>query len=303
MGKNMIKTGIAALLALCFFASVSIAEEQGKGDIDWAGGYVTGVGFGTSRPTGNRVKDRLNAIRAAEATAQRALLETIKGVRIDSVTTVENMALVDDRIRTRVSGVVKGAHITKRDFQWVDGSPMATVEMKVCLTGGISGCRGQSLVNVLDLEKVKLPPHVPQEPMSIDTPLPSSGQPSGRKSPVYDANRKVTGVIFNLEGRFFEKEMLPVVVTRNNDKTVTIYCVKNVKPSVIRSFGAVRYADSLDQATKQPNLGDNPLIIHISDVSRENMIFIHAEDAKIMRDTMMHGNDYLNDAKVVITTK
>jgi hypothetical protein len=50
-------------------------------------------------------------------------------------------------------------------------------------------------------------------------------------------------------------------------------------------------------------LGDNPLIIHISDVSRENMIFIHAEDAKIMRDTMMHGNDYLNDAKVVITTK
>jgi hypothetical protein len=73
MGKNMIKTGIAALLALCFSASVSIAEEQGKGDIDWAGGYVTGVGFGTSRPTGNRVKDRLNAIRAAEATAQRAL--------------------------------------------------------------------------------------------------------------------------------------------------------------------------------------------------------------------------------------
>jgi hypothetical protein len=74
------------------------------------------------------------------------------------------MALVDDRIRTRVSGVVKGAHITKRDFQWVDGSPMATVEMKVCLTGGISGCRGQSLANVLDLEKVKLPPHVPQSP-------------------------------------------------------------------------------------------------------------------------------------------
>jgi hypothetical protein len=75
--------------------------------------------------------------------------------------------------------------------------------------------------------------------MSVDTPLPSPGQPLGRKSPVYDANRKVTGVIFNLEGRFFEKEMLPVVVTRNNDKTVTIYCVKNVKPSVIRSFGAV----------------------------------------------------------------
>ncbi|HPX60853.1 MAG TPA: hypothetical protein PLN25_03670 [Deltaproteobacteria bacterium] len=311
MSRIRIKHALIALMAFFTFSSLANADERSKGNIDWSGGYVTAIGQGTSRPTGNRVKDRLAAMRAAEATAQRALLETINGVRIDSVTTVENMAMVEDRIKTRVAGLVKGAQVVRRHSEWVDGATLATVEMRICLSGGTAGCKGPALTNVIDLASSKLPPHVPGDVMALDRPLPqpkpesNAPQPAAgrRNKPAYDPARKVTGVVFNLEGRYFERQMLPVVVTRGEEKLVTVYCVKQVKPDVVRTYGAVRYAESIDHAARMEKLGENPLVIPVADVSRENMIVIYTEDANLLRETMMHGNNYLNDARVVITNK
>ena len=60
--------------------------ENSGGSVDWVGGYVEGVGHGTAQPSGNRPGDRLKAVRAAEVMAQRALAETIHGVRVDGKT-------------------------------------------------------------------------------------------------------------------------------------------------------------------------------------------------------------------------
>ncbi|MGZ8474489.1 MAG: hypothetical protein ACXW4N_11190, partial [Candidatus Deferrimicrobiaceae bacterium] len=89
---NRIQGGRAAVTALALLILLLPGPRglagQSTGEVHWTGGYVQGVGQGTATPSGNRGKDRMMALRAAEVNAQRALAETIHGVRIDGETTV-----------------------------------------------------------------------------------------------------------------------------------------------------------------------------------------------------------------------
>ena len=72
---------------------------------------------------------------------------------------------------------------------------------------------------------------------------------------------------------------------------------------MIRTYGVVRYTESVEQARQNPYLGDNPIIIPVSRITRENMITIAFDAARIIRETTNHGNDYLKQAKVIISAK
>jgi len=65
----------------------------------------------------------------------------------------------------------------------------------------------------------------------------------------------------------------------------------------------VRYADSVDQAKQNPYLGDNTMIIPVRGVTKENMIIIGIDAARLIRESTSHGNNYLENAKVVIAAK
>ena len=325
--------------AICATSSLAQADAT-KGSIVWTGGFVSGIGVGTAKPSGNKSIDKMHAIRAAEVLAQRSLLETIKGVKIDSVTTVENMVLVEDRINSRVQGMVKGAEVYESKVEWDDGLPVATVEMRVCLGAEMNGCKGPGLASALNLEQMKIPAYVPAETLTLNVPsspareaasapkeaapaakdaapavketapavreaAPAAGREGRTNKDIasYDTSRKVTGLVLNLEGQFFEREMLPIIATKADGRLTTVYCVKNVKPSVVRTYGAVRYADSIDQVSKIAELGDNLLILPVAEVTKENMVLITPENAGILRQTIMNGNDYLNDAKVAISSR
>jgi len=300
MRRNFVTQAIMIAATLCAGSSSALAETS-KGKIIWTGGYVTGIGVGTAKPTGNKAMDRIQATRAAEVLAQRSLLETIKGVKINSVTTVENMVLVEDKINSRIEGIVQGAEIYEAKVEWEDGMPIARVEMRVCLSGEMNGCKGAGLTSALNLDKLTSPPNAPAESLPMDAPAPLEKAAAEKKvSANYDSSRKVTGLVLNLEGQYFEREMLPIVATRRDGRLVTVYCVKNVKPSVVRLYGAVRYADNQEQVSRLVELGDNRLTIPVAEVTKDNLVVISPENANLLRQTMMNGNDYLNDAKVVI---
>jgi hypothetical protein len=306
--SHMFSKIVFTLLALCLPATFVIAAEEGKGTVNWTGGYVSGFGSGTAKPSGNKAKDRLHAIRVAQVTAQRALLETINGVKIDSLTTVQNLALIEDKIKTRVEGIIKGAQVVDTRYEVVDGAPLATVEMRVCLAGGFSGCKGPSLASALDLDRLDIPASAPPTLMAPEKPVtplkPDTAAPVRKRTPpAFDSTRKVTGAVFKLDGRYFERVMLPVIATRSENGMVTVYCVKQVKPAVVRTFGAVRYADAAEHAARMPELGDNLIHITVDDISRDNIVIISPEDANILRQTMMNGNDFISDAKVVISNR
>ena len=76
---------------------------------------ITADGYGRY-PAGMPVSiAKIQARRAAVVDAQRNLLESIKGVAIDSETTVENFMLKNDVIHSKVSGIIKGAQVISEE--------------------------------------------------------------------------------------------------------------------------------------------------------------------------------------------
>ena len=297
---------ILSVIVICFlgtFAGAMDAQEKKPGQINWVEGYISAVGEGTATPSGNKVKDQLRAVRAATILAQRALLETVKDLRIDSETKVENRMVKEDVIHTRVEGVIRGAQIVKQDVRWDGDTPIASVEMRICLSG-IGACKSEkSIINALALSQKDEPAHVPQQRLN-DIVLKQETIIPRTQDITYDTSKPVTGVIFNLQGLFFERVILPVVITIGDEnKPFTVYSAKSVDPQIFRTYGVVRYADSVDQAKQNPHLGDNTLIVPISGVTKENMIIIGIDAARIIRETTSHGNDYLKSAKVIIAAK
>ncbi len=106
-------------------------ETTGSGIINWTSGEIsaTGVGAPPSQPV-NAAQARAMAERAAFVVALRNLLETVKGVRVDSESVVENMMVKSDVIRTRVDGIVNGARVVKTAYM-SDGSVEVQVAMPI----------------------------------------------------------------------------------------------------------------------------------------------------------------------------
>jgi hypothetical protein len=319
MKTKFIPAVVIFIASSLIFAQIVLAEGETKGEINWVGGYVSGIGQATATPSGNKVKDRLKAQRAAEVLALRAIAETTQGVRIDGETVVKDMMLMGDVVRARVEGLVKGAIKYKSNVEWDEGSPLVTVEMRICLTPNAPECKSNSsLLSALPIEQKKEPQYVPVEkyhdvpeltknkelpPTTVSPKVEEKAVAPKIEVPKYDTSKPVTGVVVSLGGRFFERELLPVIITEAGENNrMTVYSAKSVNPNVIRSYGVVRYADSLEQAVKNPYLGNNVMVVPASEVTKENMIGIRPESAKAIGETTRYGNNYLSEAKVVISS-
>jgi len=104
-------------------------ETTSYGTINWTTGEIvaTGIGAPPSTPT-NPAQARAMTERAAYVVAIRNLLETVKGVQVDSISVVENYMVKSDVIKTRVEGIVNGARVIKKQYM-SDGS----VEIQVAM--------------------------------------------------------------------------------------------------------------------------------------------------------------------------
>ena len=90
------------LLGLVMFSGCGIQREP-----DW---YIV-TGSGTAPEAAMNAQETLLAKRAAELDARRKLLETARGVAVQSDTTVQDFMTVRDNVRTNVFGVIRNAEI------------------------------------------------------------------------------------------------------------------------------------------------------------------------------------------------
>lgn len=297
-----IATVIILFAIIVFFTAPAFAEEGVPGSIDWVNGYIIGYGFGSAKPGINKALARAASVRAAKVDAMRNLLETIKGVNIDSSTLVENFMAKKDVISARVDGVIKGAQMISHKTEWLEGSPLTTVEMRVCISASGEGCSpGKSLVSALDLTKFKDSQQIPKQVYKGET-----AQPQAVPQKIdyqYDSGKPVTGVIFSLQGYYYKRVVLPVISTKEKNDLKTVYSFRFVEPRIIRTYGIVRFADTLDQAKNIKKIGDNVMVVPVENVTDVNAIIISRANAQKVYETTRHGNDYLKKAKVVISSE
>jgi hypothetical protein len=147
-------------------------ETTANGTINWTIGevYAVGIGAPPARPA-NMAQARGMAERAAFVVALRNLLETVKGVQVDSETVIENFMSKSDVIRTKVDGIVKGARIVKKQYL-SDGSVeiLVSMPMKGALMNSFVP---ENFGRITPAQPPSRPSTIPQRPSDIKPAQPS----------------------------------------------------------------------------------------------------------------------------------
>ncbi len=231
-----------------------VIEPSGSsGKVDWTTGVITAVGIGAppAQPA-NAAQARAMAERAAQVVAYRNLLEAIKGVRVDSTTTVENFMVTSDVIRTEVNGIIQGATVMDKKYM-SDGSVEVTVGMK--LTGALA--------------ETLLPKGV--------TPAAPGTAPGASAA----AGQLYTGLVVDARGLGVRPALAPKIL---NEDGKEVYGSAWINRDYAVREGMVGYLKDPAAAQTNPRVADKPLMvkaIKTSGDARVDTVISNADAAAI----------------------
>ncbi len=225
-------------------------QEESKGHINWenpTGADVTAMGVGIPPETPNPAQAKALARRAAIVDAQRNLLDTIKGAQIDADTLMENLIIVSDTVKSKVSGLIVGATVVDEGTN-EDGSYF--VRMSIPVFG-----KEKSVASVALPEVSK---------NVVPEPLPKVTETALPKAEVKEIKQtKYTGVVVDADNMGLEATFAPVIYDTNGR---VVYGLANLDKDKAISEGMVAYANVIQDATNGNRAGDNPLVVKALEV-------------------------------------
>ncbi len=281
-GRQMHRTGIivsvvlALVLVLTGGAQAQLAgtikdvvDPVGStGKVDWTTGVITAVGIGAppAQPV-NAAQARGMAERAAQVVAYRNMLEAVKGVRVDSSTTVENFVVTSDIIKTQVNGIIQGAMIMDKKYM-SDGSVEVTVGMK--LTGALA-----------------------------DALLPKAAAGAPAAAPASAGTGLLyTGLIVDARGLGLRPAMAPRIL---NEEGKEVYGSANINRDWAVREGMVGYLKDPEAAKANPRVTDKPLMVKAIRVSGDGRVdaVISNSDAAVLQSASQNLS-MLEKCRVII---
>ena len=293
--------GIALVLVFSLTMGLSAQYVTQGADqnqmINWTTQTVRAKGFGAANPNLPISAARANAIRAAKLDALRNILETVKGVTINSETTVENLMVQSDVIRSRVEGVAKGYTIVDGPRYMSDGSVELTVEMP--LTGQFADALlpsnfggGQFMTGGQLLCPTCGQPWPQGKPVPPGVQL----QRVGGAAPGA-ANAVYTGLIVDCKGLGVRPAMAPKIVDENGNE---VYGSKFVSRQWAVEIGMVGYDKDVNRARQNERVASNPLIVKGLRAGGQNKtdVIISASDAALIHQAATNQN-FLDKCKVM----
>ena len=265
------KRRIIGLLAALLLLLCSVAMAAGA---DFELNRIEADGFGL--PPDSVVSEaqaRLMARRAAISDAQRNLAEQIAGVQVDSETTVQNLQVSSDIVKSRVSALLKGAKVISESYE--DGA--CHVVMALPLYGVNNSLASAVLPRTTRRESFPVtilpepdePLYTPTEPEP--TTIPTTSTITNRQSGTY------TGVIVDCTGLGLRTAMSPVIKTTAGEP---IYGYKNLDSKKVIKNGMAGYASSYSGNVSRA--GSNPLIVKAVGVDHYFNPVVNVADAKII---------------------
>ena len=284
MRRQIPKMLMACVMAMTLMVvSAASAFAAGTG-MDWSGdSKITVQGMGVA-PTYavNAIQARMLARRAAVVDAYRQLAEMVKGVNVDSETTVENMMVTSDVTKTKVTALIQGARIVSE--QAVDGGGY-TVTMEMSVFGASNSLATAVLpTNTVPTSfpapDASVPASTPSSvqvnvqvtPCTTQTPattIPSVTTPSHQGSsaaaaPAGQAIGGYTGLIVDCRGLGLKPVMSPVIKNANGEP---IYGYKNLDSATVIANGMASYTADLSKASRA---GSNPLVVKAVGLDNHN---------------------------------
>ncbi len=294
------KKTLAFLVVLLFTVSIGMAlagdanvvQPFKGGYINWTKGMIKAIGIGVpSRHARTEAQGKAMARRAAIVDGQRNLAEIIKGVQVDSETTVKNMEVESDVVRTKVSAFIKGAQVLDVKEK-ADGS--------VEVTMGVPMYGEDSLGSIVYEEEFK------GAPAECETPAveaPKTEEPAATEKPcamVPEVTESYTGLIVDCVGLKVYSAMSPRLI---DEEGTDIYGKMKVSPKFALNVGIVGYWHSVEEAKKDTaRVGNNPLIIKATGKKGEGFFAVNpviktTDGLKVV--TANQTSHFLNECKVL----
>lgn len=240
MVKKIVMTTLSVLFIAC---SLLMWNPLGE-NITYAanntanGEKITADGYGVL-PTGIPIgRAKIMARRAAIVDAQRNLVETIQGTAVDSETTVNNFILTDDVVKTKVSGLIKGATVVNEELL-EDNMYRVVMSVPMYGVGSVAEIAYDAVIGN----------NQPQNIPMADNAFIESYTP---------AENMYTGLVIDASGSELEKTFCPAIYDTNGR---VIYGVNNVDKDYAISNGIVEYSNNINSLNTRA--GVKPIVIKI----------------------------------------
>ncbi len=256
--KSMLFTSIIVLF-LALTLNAQLYQQVGaSGAINWQDQIIRSTGIGAPNPKMPLAAQRAGAIEAAKRIALRNLLETVKGMAINSETTVENAMIASDVINTQVSGIV-------RNFKVVDTRYMSTGDVEVDVEIPLSGV----LFDALMPQQVS-GPMMPGQNFPID----QSFLP--QQSGVF------TGLIIDARGTGLRPAMAARIIDEQGNE---VYGSGYVSRDYAVQIGVVGYEKDINRARTDDRVKDNPMVVKgmkASGTNRTDIVISNADAQRVL---------------------
>jgi hypothetical protein len=270
--KKSINLGLLSLLMV--FILSGAAFSQINGSVDWVNRQVKvkGIGAGPEGPN-----QRPMAIRAAKQVALRDALELIKGMTLNSQTTIANSMVQSDQISTSISGFVKGFPFEPNPHYMSDGTVEIEVTMPIDGNNGVAGALFGGDVNMI-----------------AEKPTATFGNNVGSVS-----GGACTGLIIDAKGLSVKPALMPKVLSEADKE---IYGSAWVTRDFAVKFGMCGYAKNLDNAKQLVDrIGKNPCVVKGIKAGGANKadIVISNQDALTVQGAAKSQN-FLAECRVIV---
>lgn len=221
-----------------------------QGYVNWSAGTIVGKGQGAPpEKYYGTPQARSLALKAAQLDACRNLLEVIRGVRIESESTVGELMALDDMVEAQVREMVKCAEIAKREYL-SDGT--VEVSLSMSLYGGFA-----QLVlprNVKQLPEIKTIAPAPKPSAEAEPPDALKGGPL----PKSEGPRVYSGLVIDAQGLGGRAAMSPKLFDENGEE---VYGPAYVSREFAVQHGMATYARALEAEKIGLRVSDKPLAV------------------------------------------
>jgi len=226
----------------------------------------------------------LTAKRAATVVAQRNMAEVLNGVIVTGQTTVKDMALESDQIRSTVEGMIKGAQVVYDSYDSLTAIAVVYLAIKV---DGADGLNGQLLPQIL--------PTLPPPTAPAYTPPAAAATLPVEPAQPYDA------LILDIKEHPFKPALINRILAQNGE---ILYDPTKIAQNILVERGAGDYTNDVGKAKAilSERGSKNPMVVKVVGVVKFTDVQVSGDDAAGIFSANQKAN-FLEGAKVVFVLK
>jgi hypothetical protein len=247
--------------------------DPGSFEIDWERQVIVTNSLGAPATNLPRSAWRTSALRAARLAAYRDLLEAIKGVAVNSTTTVENAMVSSDVIKTRIEGIV-------RDFVVLDTKYYESMDVGVIVEMPLTGALTEAVVPL--------------------TGGPGTAGANPTPHPVKMTGGVVSGLVVDATGLDVTPAMAPKVLDEDGNE---VYGSTKVDRQWAIKQGVAGYHRSVQGASTSDRMGQggSPMVVKAMRTTGPNGCDLVISNADAARIRQAAGNQpFLTECRVMI---